>query len=419
MNYEKVIEAIEHRGIMPKKGPSLEPMKEALGLLLPKTNFQAIVVGGTNGKGTVCATLESLLIDAKKTVGLYTSPHLEETTERIRLQGMALDRMQFCEIYQKVEEKLRTFEKKQPLSHFEILTLMAAWAFHTENVDYAIFEVGLGGTWDATNALAHRICAITSISYDHENLLGSSLVSIASHKFGIVTTQATVVHTPFPESIQALAHEVQTQTQSTWKVSQPFTLKVDTSQQEPQFLIQTPWGQATLACPGKRAAENTALALTLFETLGYAPNRHLQAISKMNWPGRMQKVLKTPCPVYFSGDHNPSGVQSLLDLLPYYRRKKLLLLIGIGQHKNQDAMLSLFFSLPDTQIVLTETPFGRRPLKDYGHWLQKAHYAHEDPYQAFQYLLAEAKETDLLVVTGSLYLIGYLSKKLKTCTDKL
>jgi dihydrofolate synthase/folylpolyglutamate synthase len=357
--------------------------------------------------------LEALLLDTKKKVGLYTSPHLEETTERIRVQGISLEPKYFCEIYETIEEKLKPLEKNHPFSHFEMLTLMAAWAFHRENVNYAIFEVGVGGTWDATNAMTHSLCAITSISYDHENLLGSDLLSIASNKFGIVTQQATVIHTALPASIQALADEVQRQTQSTWIPSVPTTLEVDCFQEEPRFFIQTPWGRAKLACPGKRAAENTALALTLFETLGYSPSLHLQAISEVNWPGRMQKVRNKPCPVYFSGDHNPAGVQSLLDLLPYYRRKKLLLCIGIGKHKSADAMLSLFFRLPETKIVLTETPFGTRPLQEYGPWLLQADYAQKDPWQAFQYLLSQAQREDLLVVTGSLYLIGFLSKKIK------
>ena len=145
LSYTEIVRELEARGIMPDAPPSLEPMKKALERLLPLAfNPRTVIVAGTNGKGTVCASLEALFLAAGESVGLYTSPHLQETTERIRLNGKDIDQELFCHAYRRVVEKTEGI----PLSHFDVLTLMAAWVFYSGEcvapVDRPIFEVGLG-----------------------------------------------------------------------------------------------------------------------------------------------------------------------------------------------------------------------------------------------------------------------------------
>ena len=245
--YAKIIQLLESRSIMPESPPSLAPMREAFGRVLPSKNFcpeQTIVVAGTNGKGSVCAALEALFLAAGETVGLYTSPHLQQTTERIRINGATISEDLFCTAYEQVD--ILTHDLY--LTHFEILTLMAGWLFysHCTRLDRFIFEVGLGGTWDATNAIPHQHCVITSIGYDHENLLGNTLTSIARNKFGIIGPDSLVVHSPFPEEVQTLVAEMRTDQDSArpenWIPSVPFQVQVEMQKPGTPIFYQNPVG---------------------------------------------------------------------------------------------------------------------------------------------------------------------------------
>ncbi|MFZ9596127.1 MAG: bifunctional folylpolyglutamate synthase/dihydrofolate synthase [Bdellovibrionia bacterium] len=424
-SYRKVVQELESRTVMPERPPSLLPTKQGLARILHPSQFKpktTLVVAGTNGKGSVCALLEALLLSAGKTVGLFTSPHLEETTERFRIGGVDVSQDAFCAAYAEVAQKTEDLG----LSHFETLTLMAAWLFFSGQLfpplEYTIFEVGLGGLWDSTNAIPHIPCIITALGYDHQNLLGNTLVEIAANKFGIVQPQARVVHAPFPKETEAshlalcqLARQVQQKTHSHWREREPFELKVIPGEnlpgikREPQFTLRTAWGEAPLSLPGTRAAENASTALTMFHELGFPPQDHLQALQNVRWPGRMEKVAdESPCSIYLSGDHNPPGIESLIELLQYYPRRHLHVMLGLGKDKDLEGVLAPLFRLPDTSISLTETPFRGRRLTEYGPWLQQAKNNDPQPLALLRNIQSQAKPEDLIVITGSLYLVGFL-----------
>jgi dihydrofolate synthase/folylpolyglutamate synthase len=415
MKYTEIVLELESRGIMPNRAPSLEPTREGLKRVLkgiPLDPKKTIVVAGTNGKGSVCSTLETLLISADQRVGLFTSPHLEETTERIRIGGENISQELFCLAYEAVFKNTEDLN----LSHFEMLTLMAAWIFYsgtaTPPAEWVIFEVGLGGTWDSTNAIPHQNSIITSLGFDHQNLLGNSLHEIAANKFGIVTQHSQVIYSPLPNEVKNLAAQIQNQTQSTWTESIALSWEVEHAEDgEPRFKIKTPWGHAQLALAGPRAVQNTATALTAFQKLGFSPESHLLALSQVQWPGRMEKVLhnQSLCPIYLSGDHNPQGVASLIDLLAYYPRKHLHIVVGVGKDKDLDGVLEPLSLLKDSTLYLTETPFKGRAIQDYGKWLLQSQ-AYPSPEQALLQVLKKANSEDLILVTGSLYLVGRLRK---------
>jgi dihydrofolate synthase/folylpolyglutamate synthase len=382
---------------------------------------QTIVVAGTNGKGSVCATLEALLLSAGKRVGMYTSPHLKETTERFRVNGQDISEEVFIQAYQAVFSKTDGQTDGMSLSHFEMLTLMAAWIFYSEKIipplDWVILEVGLGGTWDATNAIPHKNCIITPLGLDHQQLLGNTIEEIAANKFGITSNGALVVHSPLPEEVRSLALQTQEKTQSRWMESIPAVWSVQYTGNEPKFIIHTPWGNAPLTLAGERAVQNTATALTLFDELGYSPAQHLTALNHVRWPGRMglynYNLSHCKCPIYLSGDHNPSGVRSLCELLPYYRRKRLLILVGVAEDKDFHGILSQLITIPGSALYLTETPFRTRNLKDYGVWLDRAEGSWTSPKDALKNLASHAQADDMILVTGSLYLIGSLMAELQ------
>ena len=416
LNYQEIVQKIESLGVMPEGPPSLEPMQKGMQRLLSHLSLRperTVVVAGTNGKGSVCASLEALLIDAGQTVGLYTSPHLEETTERIRVNGVDISRENFSETYRQVSERTKGLK----LSHFETLTLMAVWFFYFggKPLDWMIFEVGLGGTWDATNAIPHYWNIITTLGLDHQNILGKSLYEIAENKFGIIGNKTEVVHSPFPDELQDLAEKTRQGTSSRWTKSMEFSTRVEKSEGGPVFILNISEGEIPLSLSGNRAAQNAATALTLFRELGFSPQKHLQALRRVRWPGRMERISEkkygVACPVYLSGDHNPSGVASLLELLSFYEWERLYILVGVGKDKDADGVLKPLFDLKNTSIVLTETPFRGKSIHEYGPWSGKALRVEQNE-TAFQFIAELAQPRDMILVTVSLYLVGLMRSRL-------
>lgn len=414
LNFQKTVAALEALNIMPKTMPGLEKLKQAL---QHKTWFQElssekiITVAGTNGKGTTCAALQTLLLSAGKKVGLYTSPHLISTTERIRVNGEEISESAFVQLYQENQSLIAQYE----LTHFESLTLMAAEYFFAKNeLDYVIFEVGLGGTYDATNVFPNRYSIITALAMDHQNILGNTVLEIAKNKFGIIKPNSKVVHHPLPAEVFALFSEVLTVTNSQAIAAVPGTIHAE-KDFEPYWFLQTPWGKTMVNIPGHRACENIMTALTMFEELGYEPQDHLHSLEKISWAGRMQKI-KWPyieAPVYLSGDHNIQGVQSLVQLLQSYEWNELHLVVGIGQDKAADEMLRMLFALPRSRVYLTKTPFKGRGLMDYpDEYRTKAKGENDNVIELLNSL--SPGKNDMVLVTGSLYLVGEVLAELKS-----
>ena len=409
---------------MPDKAPSLDVTREglaAIGFLgsplfrrIQDNPLACVVITGTNGKGSTAATLEALCLSAGERTGLYTSPHLEKINERVRIDGIDVDDSVFLAAFNYVWSRTQHLK----LSHFEWLTLIAIEILSSgrfaKPVERLILEVGLGGTWDCTNAVPHGMAVIASLALDHENLLGRTLHEIAENKFGIVSNGCLVVHTPFPAEAQAIMEQVRTRTQSRWIEAVPARSYCATKGRDPVPFIEILWGVAELNLAGERGAINTALALTVFAQLGYDPGSHLKALKKVRWPGRMEKLSHPDClaPIYLSGDHNPAGIQSLLQMLPSYPREHLHILVGIGKDKDCQGMLAPLSKIKNSSLYLTETSFRGRTLEEYGDWLDRARGAWKVPTQALTQIMGQAQPYDMVLVTGSLYLVGDLRREL-------
>ena len=410
-NYQKIIEYLESLSVMPKTMPGLDKIQKAIAekkwfsTLDPQ---KTITVAGTNGKGTTCAVLESLLMSAGKKVGLYTSPHLVKTTERIRINQVDISEEAFVQVFERNKNLIEKYE----LTHFESLTLMAADYFYSQDLDYVIWEVGLGGTFDATNVFPNHYAVITQLGLDHTNILGNTLLDVASNKLGIVKKNSIVVHQPLPQEVQPLQHRTQQSTQSRWFESLPALFEIKKTSEESLWIMQTPWGPASINLLGRRAVENAMTALTLFEKMGFTPQKHLGALNQIRWPGRMQKINwplhRNPhlrCPIYLSGDHNPQGIASLLEILQQLQWQTLHIIVGIGQDKDYAEMFSQLLTLPRAKLYLTETPFKGRKISEYPESIKAISAAQNaDIGGILDTLVADSH--DLVLVTGSLYLVG-------------
>ncbi len=418
--FEACVAKLEFLSIMPKEMPGIEKINRALAdtswfpLIDPK---KIIVVAGTNGKGSTCAILESLFVSAGKTVGFYSSPHLIDTTERIRVNRKQISKSEFVQLYQRNLPRIEKFE----LTHFEALTLMASDHFFSElrasALDFVIFEVGLGGTFDATNAIPHATSVVTSLSLDHVNILGNNLLSIAKNKFGIIQQNNLVVCHPLQTELGELQQETEKKTNSTWHQAALVSLEKSVSYEfgkPATYVLKTPWGSGRINLIGQRAADNAAVALTVFEKLGFNPKNFISALAEIEWQGRMQQIQwpAMKAATYVSGDHNPSGVDSLLQLLGDFSWKTIHIIVGIGKDKDAAQILKQLLTLKNCNFYLTETPFKGIALADYPkNFRELSKFSDVSVSTCLNAVALEAASDDIVIVTGSLYLVGEVLKK--------
>ena len=416
-SYSAAVEFLESLQIMPKTMPGLQKIQRALETTSWFKSLdpgKIVVVAGTNGKGTTCAALEALLLEAGQSVGFYSSPHLVSTTERIRFNSLQISEENFLKLFNQCFSVIKSCE----LSHFEALTFMAAEYYFGKswnlNPDFVIFEVGLGGTYDATNAFPHKYSVITKLGLDHTQILGPTLPEVAKNKFGIVTKKGIVVHHELAPELMALMQDVKKQTNSNWIETDKAKLSVKPSVKGPIYFMEYMGLKFEINVPGLRAAENIMNAIACYHAMGFVLEGHEQALKKIKWQGRMQKLelQDWKCPIYLSGDHNLQGVESLLDILRDHQWKNLHLVVGIGADKDSEMMFKQLLTIPGVKLYLTETPFKGRKVTDYSAEVLAAATAKSaDPFEVLDVVKANAIAGDLCVVTGSLYLVGEVLKK--------
>jgi dihydrofolate synthase/folylpolyglutamate synthase len=410
--YQAIVARTEQARDFPAKEESLARFGAALAELqrrgLSMSSSSITLVAGTNGKGSVAKTLECLLAKMDLAVGLYTSPHMIEPTERIRSWGSDLSAREFVQVFEFLEDLIGHFS----LSHFEILTLMMAEVFFGGRirppVKRAVLEVGVGGRLDPTALFPHQISVVTQLGLDHVELLGGSLAAIAKEKLAIVEPASLVVHAPFPDEIREQSQQM-IKSRAAESVEAPsFPYRVEHFGLNPKWIIQTPWGEAELGLSGARAVANTSVALTVLRAQGFVMEPLLPALKTISWPCRMEYFAVAGCRVFLSGDHNPQGVDTLKEILREFDYDVVHVIIGIGKNKDQSQMFERFAQLPRNRFYLTTTPFRSADLSDYGDFLKQGVLASADPLELFRQVLERCRPRDLILISGSLYLTGFM-----------
>jgi dihydrofolate synthase/folylpolyglutamate synthase len=180
------------------------------------------------------------------------------------------------------------------------------------------------------------------------------------------------------------------------------------------WYLESIWGSAEMNIPGERSVENAATALTLFQVLGFNVQEYLSALNQIRWQGRMQKInwAGVSCPIYLSGDHNIQGIESLIQILKHYHWNELHFVVGIGQDKSCDEMFALLLNLPRVKLYVTETPFKGRLVNEYPSKVLKI-AVQKNPNCIEILNSLQPEKNDLVVVTGSLYLVGEVLKSIK------
>jgi dihydrofolate synthase/folylpolyglutamate synthase len=421
-SYEQIVSHLNQKPMIPTYIPSLDRISAAIQAFFPDLAVykqQMIVIAGTNGKGSTAKALESLLLTSGKQVCLFTSPHLITINERMRCDGQMISDQDFAIHYQNIEAYIVTYE----LSHFEILTLLALSYFKTAILSgsYCIWEVGMGGRWDATNAIPHAFNVLTTIGIDHQKYLGTSVDEIASNKFDIIQLDSVTLSGFLPGSTFLLLKNKVDGQNSKWldlakDVTFQTTFSYDREDGLKDFILYQ-GEKYSLGLSGERGYQNILLALYTLQALGIEiQKKHLASLSRIRWPHRFSLLTNAvaPCPVYLSGDHNPEGIGSLLTIVERLKYQTLWLLVALTEGRDPEVMLEPLARISHSKMILTESPFKPLKIEDYqSMWKGFTTYqpkCFKDVEEAFQSISHEASVDDIIVVTGSLYLTGKIDE---------
>ncbi len=383
----------------------LERISELLGALGdPQAEVQFVHVAGTNGKGSTCAMIEAGLRAGGIRTGLYTSPHLQEPTERIRIAGEPVDEDRFVAAFERVHDAADRVLGAQA-TYFETITAMAFLLFWAEGVEMAALEVGLGGRLDATNVVVPKLSVITPIDYDHQKWLGDTIEEIAFEKAGILKRRVPAIVAPQRPEADAVLHrraaelDVPLERTSKWRVED---LQVGRSGSR---FRATRHSSFDISCPlaGEHQVVNALTAVAALNHLGVAGAAIESGIAATRWPGRLEQVSEKP-EIWLDGAHNPAGVRSLAQhIRRFFEGRKLTLIFGAMQDKEVAGMAAELFPLAD-RLILT-APAQQRSLDP----LAIAEIAGQSCFEVAPRVaqaLDMASGDDLVFVTGSLYLVG-------------
>jgi dihydrofolate synthase/folylpolyglutamate synthase len=377
----------------------LERMTEvAAALGHPERRYRVVHVAGTNGKGSTSAMIAAGLRAAGFKVGLYTSPHLVEPTERMAVDGVPSTAAEFAGAFRVVHEAAADFETHP--TYFETVTLMAFWWFAQRQVDWAVIEVGLGGRLDATNIVQPDLTVITPVDFDHEAWLGKSLESIAFEKAGILKPGVPAVLAPQRpaalEVIRRRAAEVAAPLTETaaWPVD---NLAIDAAGSR----FDTHGLHIDCPLAGEHQVDNARTAAAALAALGVGP----AGIAGARWPGRLERVSTDP-ELWLDGAHNPAGARALAAYIHrFHAGRRVGMVFGAMRDKSVEEIAGILFPVADELIVTA--PGQPRALRPDAILEMEPHpnaRAVPDVRAALEAL--RAGSAGVWFLTGSLYLVG-------------
>jgi len=382
---------------------------EALGS--PHRTGRFIHVAGTNGKGSTCAMIESALRASGRRTGLFTSPHLAEPTERIRLGGEPVTASRFAAAFDTVHNCVETLLARGVIdlhtTYFETVTAMAFLIFAGERVDEAVIEVGLGGRLDATNVLVPELCVITPVDFDHEQFLGTSLDAIAAEKAGILKPGVPAVFArQRPEAAEALDRRAAGLRVPVWRTRDWRIANLELGASGSRFRLSGGL-ELDLFCPlpGEHQVENAAAAAMALARLGLPAPAIETGIARARWPGRLELVGQNP-DIILDGAHNPAGARALAAYIDrFYAGRRVVLIFGAMRDKSVAEIAGVLF--PRAAAVVATAPRQARALTPETIAQTAEHPGvRTAPDVAAALAMARSHAPDAIVVTGSLFLVA-------------
>lgn len=429
MNYTEAVDYIETIPKFTVKHPP-EHTRELLSRLgNPQEGIKIIHVAGTNGKGSVCAYLNAMLLAGGKKTGLFTSPHLVCINERFQINGEDVSDEQFLDAFLKVEKAAKEYEAEgegHP-SYFETLFLMGMLIFKEAGVEYLVMETGLGGRLDATNVVEKPLaCIITSISRDHTEYLGDTLEAIAGEKAGIIKAGVPVIYDasqPGPASV--IAAKAKEMGSPAWPMEPSFYEMKTQSREGITFTFAYPGGEkAELAIPyvAKYQMMNASLAfytMHILQDVHDIPKNVLaEGLSKIKWPCRMEMAAPG---VIIDGAHNEDGIAQFVSTAGYFAKENeiTILFTAVADKHYHEMIGEISEGIHPSHVVATQIDGSRVvPAEVLAEDFRKAGCtdvcAEPEIGAAYEKALGK-KGSGMLFCVGSLYLAGelkaYLAKR--------
>ena len=429
MNYTEAVDYIETIPKFTVKHPP-EHTRELLSRLgNPQEGIKIIHVAGTNGKGSVCAYLNAMLLAGGKKTGLFTSPHLVRINERFQINGDVVSDEQFLDAFLKVEKAAIEYEAEgegHP-SYFETLFLMGMLIFKEAGVEYLVMETGLGGRLDATNVVEKPLaCIITSISRDHTEYLGDTLEAIAGEKAGIIKAGVPVIYDasqPGPASV--IAAKAKEMGSPAWPMEPSFYEMKTQSREGITFTFAYPGGEkAELAIPyvAKYQMMNASLAfytMHILQDVHDIPKNVLaEGLSKIKWPCRMEMAAPG---VIIDGAHNEDGIAQFVSTAGYFAKENeiTILFTAVADKHYHEMIGEICEGIHPSHVVATQIDGSRVvPAEVLAEDFRKAGCtdvcAEPEIGAAYEKALGK-KGSGMLFCVGSLYLAGelkaYLAKR--------
>jgi dihydrofolate synthase/folylpolyglutamate synthase len=394
-------------------------------LLLPLGNphlgTRTVHIAGTKGKGSTAAMISQVLIAAGYKTGLFTSPHLHILRERIMIDGAMISQADFAALVTKLKpivEKVNRDAEYGELTTFEILTAVVFAYFKNSQVDFQVLEVGLGGRLDATNVAKADVCVITSLSLDHTEILGDTIAKIAAEKAGIIKPGCIVVSSPqADEAAKVIKQVCQQQGARLIQVGKDITWqKTGGDSHQQNFTVKGKSGNYDLAIPllGDYQLENAATALAVLEVLvclgtKISAQDIVQGLNRVSWPGRLQILSREPL-VVVDGAHNAYSMRKLVKAMKQlFDCKRCFVIFGTSCDKDIAGMVQELKPFA-TNIIITSSSHPRAAsvselAQEFTKLGVKVDII-ENVSMALSKTLAIARKTDLILVTGSLFVVA-------------
>jgi dihydrofolate synthase/folylpolyglutamate synthase len=418
INYEKLA-SFDY-----KESIKLDKMRQLAGMLgNPQSGLRCIHVSGTKGKGSTCSMAASILKEAGYSVGLYTSPHLLSFRERIKINDELISEEEFCGLVNRVKPVIDSIDKKNEDRYptfFEVYTALAFLYFKEKEVDLCVLEVGMGGRLDATNIIDKPLCCgITPISLDHTQILGNTISLIASEKAGIIKRDSVCVSAPQQApAIEVIRRACKDANARLFEVGRDLYFERDRNQRFSLSGIFQKYPFLEVGLLGDHQFINAATAVGLVEALRFydiiiKPAAVMAGLKSVTWPGRLQVLRDRPYLV-LDGAQNKDSARALKEALrAYFKYDKLILVLGISGDKDIKGICDELAPVSD-KIILTRAAVPRAEAPAViKRFIEKEAALTEKVEDAVDMALRSAGPSDLILVTGSFFVLGEVLKSQK------
>lgn len=427
MNYDQCLaylDSIQNLGI--KFGlDNVRAILESLGN--PHHRYPSILVAGSNGKGSVCAILARILELHGFKTGLYTSPHLIDLRERIRLNGRKISRASFCRNMNKLKNHIGILIGRKdlisPPTYFEMLTCLAFLCFEESKADIAVLEVGMGGRFDATNVVTPLVSIITTISEEHKKYLGDTLGQIAFEKAGIIKPEVPVVCGVQEKEAHNVIRKRAEELKSPFIGVFDEGRRLASEKRKENFFFTYSSGlkeySFTPGLRGEHQGKNAAVAIAAAEVLsgkaaGIPEQTIIKGVESARWEGRLEIFSRNPL-VVMDGAHNEEGALALRKYIQTFLPPPVILIFAVMRDKEIGRLAEILFPLAE-KVILTRFPYFRAALpqdvKERSGFQEKT-IVEPDVSRALNAAVREAGPSGSVVVAGSLFLIGEVKKRAK------